>query len=283
MHPTGLVVTDLDGTLMRSDGTIHSNDLKTLEDLGTYGIVRAIATGRSLYSFSRSVDRPLPVDFIIFSTGAAILKYPEGVMMRSVNLEAREVQFIIRVFKQHRLHFMVHRGAPDNHLFAYHQPEGPNPDFVRRIELYHEVCWPLDSDAAPFDQAAQVIAVVPETMGDKVFNLIQEQLDEFNVIRTTSPLDGASMWIEVFPKNVSKSLSTAWLASELGIDAEYVMAVGNDYNDMDLLLWSGASYVVDNAPEDLKRRFASVASNDNAGVTEAVNRWLGLNPIQCIR
>jgi hydroxymethylpyrimidine pyrophosphatase-like HAD family hydrolase len=41
-----------------------------------------------------------------------------------------------------------------------------------------------------------------------------------------------------------------------------------------LLEWAGCSFVVDNAPPDLKKRFPVVASNNENGVTEAINRWL---------
>jgi hydroxymethylpyrimidine pyrophosphatase-like HAD family hydrolase len=99
-------------------------------------------------------------------------------------------------------------------------------------------------------------------------------LPGFNVIQTTSPLDGESTWIEIFPTTVSKSLTAAWLAEELGVDRSRTVAVGNDYNDLDLLEWSASSYVVANAPTDLKSRFPSVASNNDAGVAETVTRWL---------
>ncbi len=51
------------------------------------------------------------------------------------------------------------------------------------------------------------------------------------------------------------------------------MAIGNDYNDLDLLDWAAQSFVVDNAPVDLKCRFQQVGSNNNGGVAEAVNHW----------
>jgi hydroxymethylpyrimidine pyrophosphatase-like HAD family hydrolase len=53
-----------------------------------------------------------------------------------------------------------------------------------------------------------------------------------------------------------------------------VLAVGNDYNDLDLLEWGGSSYVVANAPADLLARFPAVASSDAAGVADAVARWM---------
>jgi hydroxymethylpyrimidine pyrophosphatase-like HAD family hydrolase len=73
---------------------------------------------------------------------------------------------------------------------------------------------------------------------------------------------------------VSKSRTAAWLAEELKIDKSEIVSVGNDYNDLDLLEWTAKSYVVDNAPADLKDRFAGVASNNNGGVAEAARRWL---------
>ena len=63
----------------------------------------------------------------------------------------------------------------------------------------------------------------------------------------------------------------------LGIDKRRIVSVGNDYNDLDLLEWTDTSYVVGNAPQDLKNRFTGVASNDSGGVAEAAQRWLDRN------
>ena len=50
--------------------------------------------------------------------------------------------------------------------------------------------------------------------------------------------------------------------------------MGNDYNDLDLLEWSAVSYVVKNAPADIRSRFANVASNNDGGVAEAAGYWI---------
>jgi hypothetical protein len=52
------------------------------------------------------------------------------------------------------------------------------------------------------------------------------------------------------------------------------MAIGNDYNDLAILQHAAHSYVVANAPEELTRRFATVASNNDNGVAQAVSMWL---------
>ena len=63
----GLFITDFDGTLLRTDRTLADKDLETLQRLGDMNVVRVIATGRSLYSFNRTVGSSLPIDYIIFS------------------------------------------------------------------------------------------------------------------------------------------------------------------------------------------------------------------------
>ena len=95
-----------------------------------------------------------------------------------------------------------------------------------------------------------------------------------HVCRTTSPLDGRSVWLEVFGPQTSKSQGAAWLAKREGVDRARVFALGNDYNDIDLLEWAGASVVVDNAPEDMRSRFTRVPANDREGFSRGVSDWV---------
>ncbi|MCJ7829984.1 MAG: Cof-type HAD-IIB family hydrolase, partial [Desulfobacterales bacterium] len=239
-----------------------------------------VATGRSLFSFRKVADVDLPVDYVIFSTGAGVLHFPGARILRETNLTPEEAARVADVFWTADLDFMLHRPLPDNHRFAFWASGRENPDFRRRIALYSDFCRPLESPPERFGPAAQLLAVVTPEVPLSFLEGLREKLKGFNVIRTTSPLDGRSTWVEVFPRQVSKSLTTGWLAAELGLGPRNALAVGNDYNDLDLLQWSGASFVVANAPGDLKRRFRSVASNDRCGVTEAVTRWLGNNALE---
>jgi len=270
----GLFITDFDGTLLRTDRTLDEKDLETLEKLGRMNIVRVIATGRSLYSLNRAVDSSLPIDYIIFSTGAGIMKYPEGNLLRKVDLDPDAVRSTIKTLMDAELNFMVHRPVPDNHQFAYWSFRTDETDFFRRIELYKECSWPLDGDYDGFGAAAQLLAVVSNGRVTELLDSLRNRLPKLTIIRTTSPLDGKSTWIEFFHPEVSKSRAADWLAAQLGIHRKNTLSVGNDYNDLDLLEWADRRYVVDNAPQDLKDRFPVVSSNNHCGVTEAVNIWL---------
>jgi HAD superfamily hydrolase (TIGR01484 family) len=271
-RPRGLFIMDLDGTLLRSDRQFSSVDLDALGQLGELGIIRAIATGRSLYSFDTVDVGDLPVDFVIFSMGAGVRQNVRGKVIRKIRLEPHEVKRACKILIANQLDFMIHRTIPDNHMFSYFRSNAGNDDFERRLALYNQFAVPLNEETDGFGAATQLLAVVPEKNSHAALARVRGDLSDFSVIRTTSPLDGKATWIEIFPTVVSKSRTAAWLAEELKINRRNIVSVGNDYNDLDLLEWTANSFVVDNAPEELKNRFTAVASNNDGGVAEAVRR-----------
>ena len=274
--PAGLFVTDLDGTLLRSDRTFAAADLDALRRLGELGVVRAVATGRSMFSFDRVRPAELPIDYLIFSSGAGLAEHPGGRIVRSAGLETDEIRLAVGVLRSLRLDFMVQRGIPDSHIFGYVAGTGANPDFEARIALYRPYAFPLHDDVARFGPATQLVAIVPPAQTPGALAAVRQMLQGWSVIRTTSPLDGRSTWIELFPAGVSKSLTADWLAAELGIPRTHTLSVGNDFNDLDLLEWAQTRFVVANAAAELRERFPAVASNDGGGVAEAIERWIAV-------
>lgn len=282
--PTGLFVTDLDGTLLRSDRTFATSDLAALRRLGERGVVRVLATGRSLYSFAKVGASEAPIDYLVFSTGAGVAEFPTGRILRAVSLDPGDVADAAGVLRALRLDFMVQRPIPDTHAFGFCAAGGSNPDFERRIALYREFAVPLDGgDAAAFGPATQLVAIVRAEDGPEAIDEVRRRLPGLTVIRTTSPLDHCSTWIEVFPGGVSKSETTGWLAERLGVPRARTAAVGNDYNDLDLLEWAARSFVTANAPADLRERYTAVASHDEGGVADAIERWIGKESVSPTR
>ena len=275
---------DFDGTLLGSDKTIGVENREILIELGQKGYARVIATGRSYYSFLKAAEPDLPVDYVIFSTGAGVMlfggenKANSPYIIRQSALTAEDVTFISDIFEAEKLDYMIQHPIPENHIFAYrhfrNENTYDNPDFFKRIALYQEFSYPLDDlKRRSFGPSAQLITVFPCQTPITLFHQIRKLLSGYTVIRSTSPLDGASFWIEIFPSTVSKSLTAKWLTEKLNIDIRFTMAVGNDYNDTDLLDWAHKSYVVENAPNDLKMNYDIVSSNNHGGVAEAIRLW----------
>ncbi len=277
-----LFITDLDGTLLNDDKKITQEDLAALARMRQAGTLVALATGRSNYSLAMLMEKlgysgpagGLPVDYLIFSTGAGVMDYPGGRILRNIALAPEHVLSIASVLDQLRLDYMIHRPVPDTVHFIYSQHNPENPDFFRRLHIYKSFATPLSQALlAGFGGATEVLCIVPQDHGHEIAARLRETFRQFSVIKATSPLDGKSFWIEIFAPAVSKSQAAKWLAEECGVSRDMVCAVGNDYNDEDLLHWAGQSFVVANSPKVLQTQFQTVASNNNGGVAEAAARW----------
>lgn len=115
-----------------------------------------------------------------------------------------------------------------------------------------------------------------EELRDALRGECAEQLGNasaLHVVRTTSPLNGRRTWAEIFPASVSKSAAVAELAEMHGVSQHDTVAIGNDFNDLDMLRWAGKGCVVANAPHELRREFeSSHATCGEGGVAELLRR-----------
>lgn len=281
----GLFVTDLDGTLLTDDKKVSSRDLDTLILLQQRGIATVIATGRSDYSFFRLIDSLgalgddllRSVDVIIFSTGAGILAGANRQLLQSYSLSEKDVGTICAFLESLGVDYMVHRAIPETVHFCYRQLSSYNTDFLKRIELYRDYAAPLSmaGDRIGWSGGAtEVLTILPDDQDGRMAKRITEELVAFSVIRATSPLDHRSTWVEIFSPSVSKSSAVGFIAREIGLSRHQVGAVGNDYNDQDLLSYAAAGYLVANGPAALMHKFIPVPSNNRGGVSVAAGLWM---------
>lgn len=289
--PVGLVATDLDGTLLGPDHTLGARDAAALRALGRAGVVRVVATGRSLHAAERVLDRGFPIDYLAVSSGAGIVDWRSGRLLHSHRFEARGARRVAEVLTRFGVDFMAHSPVPDDHRFRFVRARPVNPDFERRVGRYGEFATPWREGGAAEKrrggvdgareahrlEACQFVAIL--LPGESaLFERLDAALPGFAVVRSTSPLDGRSIWAEVRPPGVGKAAAVAWLAERHRLDADRTAAVGNDYNDSDLLGWSANPFVVGNAAAELRERFRVVSANDAGGfsdVVEAVRRGGG--------
>jgi Cof subfamily protein (haloacid dehalogenase superfamily) len=269
-----MVITDLDGTLFDDNQEVNEQDIQTLYQLRKYNILRTIATGRNLFSAQKRLPKDFPIDYLIFSSGAGIYDWKNQRLIHSNYLPKDKVKHIAYFLIQHQIDFMIHEMIPDNHKFVYHKTPRENPDFIRRYNLYKEFAEPLNIETETFQHASQIIAI--PTKNPEFHDFIQRQMHDVKIIRATSPLDGESLWIEIFPAGVSKGHGTEWLCRHKNINPSHTLGVGNDYNDLDLLDFTTYSYIVENAPEELKERYQSCKSNEECGFSDAIRKMISI-------
>jgi len=268
--------TDLDGTLRDPVAGIHPDNLAALEEAGRRGVLRVVVTGRSLHHSLKVLPPETPIDWLVFASGAGHLRWPDGEPDTCPGLSAMQVEQAVRRLEALPLSYSIHEPAPHSHRFAYHHFPHDATDFLRRLERNREFGRPLDGipPALAFPQGAGQLLVFAPPEGDWPARL-ERGHPELRVLHSTSPLDGRSQWIELQPREVSKSAGAArLLTGQLGIPATAVRALGNDHNDIDLLEWAGAAAVVDNAPDELRRRHPVVPACAAGGAAHALRAWL---------
>lgn len=267
-----IAATDFDGTLYRSDFTISEKNLDTLKMLGEQNILRVIVTGRSFFSLTRVINQSFPVDYYIVSSGSGVYSVELKELIYKTCIPLAEAFRIGERLLSLNCDFMVHRTLPDNHLFHFHRSGQYNTDFEKRLLFYEEHGEEIEEISVLKDDVSQFLVIDrPES---PLFEVLKAELAGYTVIRTTSPLDHASSWIEIFPKGTDKGSTLKWLAEGYGLDADDVFSIGNDYNDLHMLRWAKSSFVVANAAEPLKNEFRVVPDNDEDGFSKAVMLWL---------
>ena len=272
----GIVVTDFDGTLRPADGRIAEEDLDALARLGAEGYARVIATGRSLYSLSRAIDTGFPVDYVIFSSGTGIQDFENQRIINRHSLGPAEILGVWNLLRDMDMDFMLHEAIPDNHRFIYRRSGRVNGDFDRRLEVYTGCHRALES-APDLSEATQFVVINPGSGALNRHRRIEKKLPGLNVVRTTSPLDGRAVWTEILPAGASKGRAASRLAECLGVAEGPSIAVGNDFNDRDLLEWGRKSYVVADAPGRLREEFTPLVSKAGGGaLCESIRLALGL-------
>lgn len=268
-----MIITDLDGTLLRDDKTVSEDDYKTLLRFGEQSVLRVVATGRNLFSVSKVLPDTFPIDYLVFSTGAGIVEWKTKRIIETYHLRAGEISMVFRFLRKNGHDFMIHGPIPDNHHFVYYKGTKDNPDFFRRIGHYKDFSKEGVNGKLPMQNACQFLIIEPETTSLDTYHDMKRNLPDVKIIRTTSPLDKKSLWIEIYSNRVSKAHAGAYIAGLHSIPSEHVVAIGNDYNDVDMLRWAGTKSVVANAPGELQREFPTVPGNNCSGFTHAVEEW----------
>lgn len=268
-----LFATDFDGTLFRTDRSISPVDLNALSELRLAGSVTALATGRSPFSLRRALgDTTLPIDWFILSSGAGIVS-GSGRVIRSFGLTREEVAEIRGFLQAEGFDFSVQGPFPDSHIL-YHDSPDPHPDHLRRMGFYNGFIKPLCSLPGT---ATQFVVYLESSGAEEAAALIREALGgRYQLIRTTSPLDHSTVWMEVFPWGVNKGSALEFISRRLRIPIERTAALGNDWNDTQMLESAGTSFVVEGSPPGLAPDAVRVTGSDSHAVAEAVAIWRDL-------
>jgi hydroxymethylpyrimidine pyrophosphatase-like HAD family hydrolase len=111
---------------------------------------------------------------------------------------------------------------------------------------------------------------------DKLSELLQDRLRNRVKILCTKYLEQDFSLLDVLNPSASKGAGVAAAAAELDIPPADILAIGDNYNDLEMLLLAGTGVVMSNAPLELRQTpgLYPTASNDDDGVALAIERFV---------
>ena len=248
-----LVATDLDGTLLRSDGTVSPRTRAALNALRANGIGFVVVTGRPprwLHGIAGEVGHG---GLAICANGALVVDLDSGDVVHEFPIASEAARRMAEALREvlPDVSFAVERDGGFAREAAY-RPRWPAPE-----EAVHE----LD---ALLERPVHKLLARHEELGADELLAIAHGAAESVATPTHSSREGL---LEISAFGVTKATTLALLAEERGVDASGVVAFGDMPNDLPMLEWAGRGIAVANAhPEVLEAADEVTASNDDDGV-----------------
>lgn len=271
-----LVATDLDGTFLKNDRTISSENLETLNRLGEKDIIRVAATGRNLQKVKEVLSNKVAFDFIVFSSGAGVFNWKEKKHIYNQNIKKESAQKLLNHFIQRDVNFHAFYPVPQNHKHYYFRGNEKCEEFERYFSFNKADAEGLKINNLPDSELCQFLVIIreDEVCFERLKTEIENLCPEIRVIRASSPITDGYIWIEVFHKSVSKGNGVNEICKLTGINRDETMGIGNDYNDFDLLEFTQYSFLTENSPDEIKNKFPLMPSNENDAFAKSVQPLL---------
>jgi Cof subfamily protein (haloacid dehalogenase superfamily) len=277
MHPpVRLVAIDMDGTLLPSfSQTISPRNAKALRAAQEAGITVAIATGRrTAYTAPLLEGLGLRADMPLITSNGAVTRTLGGEPVDRSHLEARVARGLCGLLRPFgTLVFTFDQvGRGELILEDFEQAHQRIALWVEANRDAIEVVKPLEGALEDGNDPIQgMVTGGVEQMKRAEKALKGSEWSPFcEAVRTEYPARDLSI-LDLLPPGVSKGWALERLAARLGVDRKETMAIGDNWNDVDMLEWAGQAVMMSNAAQELRtlaktRGWKQTAANDEDGV-----------------
>jgi len=285
MHPpVRLVAIDMDGTLLPTfSQTISPRNVQALKAAQAAGITVAIATGRrTAYTAPLLEGLGLRADMPLITSNGAVTRTLGGDPVDRSHLEARVARGICGLLRPFgTLVFTFDQvGRGELVLEDFEQAHQRIALWVEANRDAIEIVQPLESGLPDGNDPIQgMVTGGVERMREAEKALRSSNLTSFcTAVRTEYPARDLSI-VDLLPPGVSKGWALERLAARLGIDRKETMAIGDNWNDVNMLEWAGQAVLMGNAAQDLRAMaklngWKQAPPNDEDGVAVTLERAL---------
>lgn len=259
-----LIACDIDGTLLNPQGQLDPETITAVRACMEKGVRFVLSSGRmptALRSIAEALNVNAPA--VCFNGGAAV-DLSNGKVLYSTPVPLQLSRKVAEAAEGLGLymHAFIHGGYISpfycEKTAAYEKLTGVKATVVNGPISHH------------IDEAPMKLLIIDTPEGAaKALDLLQERFgSEARFMLSQKHL------IECVDKSTGKAKALEFLRQQMDIPPEATCSFGDGMNDIDMLSWSHISYVMENAPESVKKadnRFLRAPSNGQKGVARALN------------
>ena len=268
-----LIGIDVDGTLLDGQGRMPVANRDAIREAVDSGIHVALVTGRS-YPFARPVADSLPPTLSLIVSNGAIERGMDGSTLARRLLPRNVARDVLGLTRVHRdaAALIFDREAERQIIFESMDWTHPGRKaYWRRNESRIAQSTPLehalveDPIQVMFNGSVAAMRILADDLraqaGDFAVSLTEYEFRDFSLLDITAP-------------TATKGQALAWRAQQLGVTRDEVMAIGDNFNDVEMLEFAGTPVVMGNAVDGLKARGWHVTGHQNdAGLAQAIERF----------
>ena len=277
MHsPVRLVAIDMDGTLLPTFAKeISQRTAAALNAAQKAGITLAIATGRrTAYAVPLLEGLGLRADTPLITSNGAVTRTLGGEPIDRCHLLSKTARGLCSLLRPYgALVFTFDRpGRGELVLEDLEQTHGRIAMWVEANRKAIEVVKPLEQALIDGEDPIQgmVAGSLSKVREAEEALKASHWAGSCECVKTEYPVRDISV-LDLMPPGVTKGWAFARLASRLGIDRQQTMAIGDNWNDVDMLEWAGKGVIMGNATGELRdlaktRGWKQAPPNDEDGV-----------------
>lgn len=262
------VFLDMDGTLLRSDHSVSEPTIAMIRDLTGKGIAVVLVSARPLNAVLPTFHQlGLPAQTpVIALNGSYIVEREQPVFEARIDLEVTA-----RVAEQVR---------PYRATIAYYLQREWYAEVSDAWTDHEQRIMDVSVRIAPIGELIQewrALNIAPNKMmvmseATNIAGIQQHLRSIYNGQLNIYP--SKATYLEVMDTRGSKAKAVRFVSEKLGLTPAEVIAMGDNYNDVEMIQFAGMGVAMGNAPEDIKAKAGYVTdTNNNDGVRKALEKF----------
>lgn len=280
MAPLRMIAVDIDGTLLSSPkSAISQRNCRALREAEAAGIEIVVATGRrQAYAVPLIEPAGLKPETVFITSNGTVTRTMAGQRINRFLLSIETAVALCSALRPFGTTVFTfdHDGPGELVLESVEALQGPVSMWVEANRPWIREVRPLERafDAGEAPVQSMVCGPVDDMRRAEEW-LIESELAASIELHRTEYRSRDLTILDILPPGCSKGAALRRLARQRGIAPEQVMAIGDNWNDLEMLEFAGHAVVVTNGAPDLlelarKHKWQIAPSSDEDGVAQVI-------------